>query len=109
MKLTAENLSLALATYIDQEIGAHFSVATRFAVSLLARPFINRIPQLLNQYATILTMVGYMDDEGKIDLDVLIDNLRLAFKDSPKVPLYGVVFSESDVDAFKAIAEKLAE
>ena len=109
LKITAQNLGMALGLYVEQELVPKASGLQKVML-YMAMPVIGaQTPQMVEQYAQTLRLLGAMTDDGMIDLEALYPRLKDAVRKTGKVPIMGIIFDESDVDKVYAIAQRSAQ
>lgn len=105
--VTIEQIERGVASYLDEELMPNLpqngiqKVMAGTAISLVIRKSGNIVKELTNQ--PFVKMLGIMDEEGSVDIDVLKDELKHNITDEGIVvdfPLIGTMtFHRSDVDS----------
>lgn len=98
---------MGLSQYMDAEIASRLNGLSKWAVPVLGAALINsKIDALLSENAEALMSLGYMTDDGMIEIDKLYKDVKQVARDKGSVtehlPMVGdVTFCEEDVDALR--------
>lgn len=104
--VTLEHLIDALEVYVNEEITSKVAGLRKWAVWAMARPLIN---EYAGRCKPILTQLGYMQEDGMIDSDKLLQSLEEAAKSqgavTEHIPLLNadITFTEKDVEKLKML------
>lgn len=109
MFITGENLGKAIATFIDNELLTKASGFQKVLTAMVGITIAKQGETVVTQYKDILTMLGIVNEEEFIDLDIARKLVVEAFNKTGKITAFGIIFSEDDVNTLYEIAKRYAE
>lgn len=107
--ISPQNLGLAVGQYLEQELAPKSTGLQKVMLYLAVPVLLARTPQLVEQYGSLLQLAGVQSENGSLELDGAYTLLKEAVHKAGKVPIFGIIFDESDVDKIYAQARPLAE
>lgn len=113
MKVEPQKLINGLVEFADNEVIRNLPTSGKWLLGAGIGIMISRINETVESLVSnpIAKAMGIIDDEGKIDTDLVISNLKQSANKygrmTIQVPLIGnLTFSESDVDSLKNYIER---
>ena len=82
------------------------NAALRYAVTFLGKGISNNVPNMIQKYGSILSTMGMMTEDNKIDVDALHRLAIETYDDVGKFEIYGYSFDNVEIDALAEIARK---
>nr|DAJ86975.1 MAG TPA: hypothetical protein [Caudoviricetes sp.]DAV99904.1 MAG TPA: hypothetical protein [Caudoviricetes sp.] len=108
-RITAENLSLAVCTYIESELIPQSSGLQKVGLYLAMPVIQTKAKALLEQFTPILGFLDSLNADGSVKPDVIFARIKDAVHKAGTVPVLGIIFDESDVDKLQAIASQFVQ
>ena len=108
MKMPIGNAQAVVAEYIESVLLPAASAVggvAPFTVGLAGGLIVRRVPQMMEQYAPTLRALGLLDEENRIDIDLLADEALKAIDRAPVV-VAGYRADRSDIEKLKALMER---
>lgn len=108
MKVTVQRLKECLLMYVDDEFASKFSDARKWAISLGGAGLVNAyVDNLLQQYGKFAVSMGYMTEDGLIEVDNVFDALLSVAKKQGEIVQYipmlkDVTFSFKDIQKIRS-------
>lgn len=109
MKISAQNLGIALGQYLEQELAPQAEGLRRVALYMAIPILSGKAQEMATHYKPMLEALGMITPDGMLDLDVLYARTKDAMHKAGKTAAFGVIFSEEDVDKICALAKPLAQ
>lgn len=107
-KITPQNFGVAFGQYLEQELAPQSHGLQKAALYVALPMVINKTPAMVEQYKDLLTLMDFMAADGTLDLDAMYTHIKEAVHKAGKIPIFGIVFDESDVDKIYAHAAPYA-
>lgn len=98
MIVNIEQIQNGVMKFIDAEIGAKAVGFNKFAVYFILPKVTKTVPDLVTQYKDNPMFKDYFDENGNVKLDELYNNAKSAIAKSGQFTLYGLIFTEADID-----------
>ena len=103
MKVTAEQVAKGLASYVDRELVPQVPGLRKWGLGFMGGHASVIVQNMAEKHRDMLKMLGIMDEDGMIDIDMLASEMkRKAAELGPvteHLPIFGdVTFNSSDVD-----------
>lgn len=104
--ITIQQFKTGMASYLDREIADKASGLKKWAVSLVAVSMMQNIDRLIEENKALLISSGYMMQDGMIDADRLLADLKTVANKKGEVvqdfPIIGAIrFNEGDIDSLR--------
>lgn len=106
MSVNISSIQKGVASYLDNELMPKFpqngiqKVIAGTAIALIIRNSTSQLEELLE--SKVVEMMGIVDDDEKIDVEMLKDEIKNHIPDSGfevEVPMFGVMkFKKADID-----------
>ena len=109
MKISAQNLGIALGQYLEQELTPQAEGLRRVALYMAIPILSDKAQKMATRYKPMLEALDMMTPDGMLDLDVLYTRTKDAMHKAGKTAVFGVIFSEEDVEKIYALAKPLAQ
>lgn len=97
-KISVHNLGAAVGQYLEEELIPQADGLRKVFLYLAIPAAAAAVPNLALQNKTALTLLGWMSEEGVIDLDLACAQLKEAMQKAGKVPIMGILFDAADVE-----------
>lgn len=106
MKVTIEQFQNGFARYIDNEFTSKLSGLSKWMTGMGGTSISMRLPALIKQYKPMLMLMGFVTDDGMIELDELYNvAIETARRIGPVVQyiptLHDTTFTDKDIDKLK--------
>lgn len=98
MIATIEQIQNAIVKFIDLEIGAKATGFTKFSIYFMLPKISNTVKEMILQYKDNPLFKDYINAEGLIKVNELYNSAKTAISKSGQFTMYGLIFSESDID-----------
>ena len=109
MKVTVQKMKDAMMLYINNEFSSKFSDFRKWAIPLAGMGLVNAyVEPLLDKYGEFAISMGYMTEDGLIDVDATFDTLLSIAKEQGDIvqyiPMLGdVTFSFKDIQKLRSM------
>lgn len=108
MKMPLGNLQAVALEYLDAVVlpaASSAGGAAPFVAGMAGGLIARRLPAMADQYAPMLRALGVLDEENKLDIDLLYEEANKALEKHPLV-IAGYRPDKSDLDHLKTIMER---
>ena len=109
MRMQPDRIGQAIAAYVDAELVSKAVGLQKLALAFAGAGLARQGAALAERYADSLRMIGVVDEDGAIDLDLARDLALEAFERAGRVQALGFGFSGADVAIAYEIAKKFAQ
>lgn len=108
MKINHTDIPVIFAQYLDSSVAPKATGWQKFGAYAAAFVIQYRVPQIMEQYGSVMRMAGVLGDDGMIDIDVAHNLAAYAIEKSGKINVAGYLVDSSDVEELYQIAKNYA-
>lgn len=106
MHLPIGQVKQVLADFLSQEVLPKAAGGAGLVIGVAGGMALRRIDPLIEANMPTLKALGIVDDQNRIDLEVLHEEIGKTLAQTGRVNLMGYLFDQADADALLSIAKK---
>lgn len=106
MHLPIGQVKQVLADFLSQEVLPKAAGSAGLVIGVASGIALRKVDPLIDANLPTLKTLGIVDDQNRIDLEVLHEEIGKTLAQTGRVNLMGYLFDQADADALLSIAKK---
>lgn len=109
MLLPVANVANVIVSFVEQDLLPKGNNPQRWLTVFIVTGMVKQTQSLVEKHRDMLKMIGVLNDEDELNVEVLRDLALEAFNKSGPIEIGGIVFDKEDVSTMYDIAKKFSK